>query len=36
MEDPVARHFGVKAKSMRYVEDKNVLELEYGGEMAKG
>ena len=36
MEDAKAKSFGVQVKSVKFIEDKNILELDYGGEMAKG
>ena len=36
MEDAKAKNVGVQVKSVKFIEDKYILELHYGGEMAKG
>ena len=36
MEDAKAKNLGVQVKSVKFIEDKYILELHYGGEMAKG
>lgn len=36
MEEAKAKSFGVEVKSVRFIEDKNILELIYEGKMAKG
>ena len=36
MEDAKAKSSGVQVKSVKSIEDKYILELHYGGEMAKG
>ena len=36
MEDAKAKSSGIQVRSVKFIEDKNVLELDDGGEMAKG
>ena len=36
MEDVKAKSSRVQVKSVKFIEDKYILELDYGGEMAKG
>jgi len=36
MESLIVKSSGVQVQSVRYMEDKNLIELDYGGEKAKG
>jgi len=36
MESSITKSPGAQVKTVKYIEDKNILELDYGGDMAKG